>query len=244
MIQFNKYFLFVLPVLIIGCSKPMTVEEVDDYVLDKMQPDQVYDISVGPNYSRDNEILQVVIYEQNDSIVMVSEEKTTAEFYRYRSIFFKDNEPVYCDEYYEDMADIEEPYRERKIYFHNQGLNKGFERSAGWATGLDDVEYAETEFELEEFDFDGYYKRAINQEGEFDMKFGEFMEMPEQTYLILENPESGWNTAFMIINSDPFLDNLYTQPDLYEGKSISVYPLFREIDGVTRMIYAGGELKN
>ena len=244
MILRKELWLLVLPLLVLGCSKPMTIEEVDDYVLDKMQPDQVYDISVSPNYSRDQELLQVVVYEQNDSLIMVSEEKTTSNYYRYRSIFFKDNMPIYCDEYYEDMADVDEPYRERKIYFHNNEFNKGFERSAGWATGLDDVEYAEATFDLEDFNFDGYYKRAINQEEEFDMKFGEFMEMPEQTYLILENTESGWNTAFMIINSDPFLDNLYTQPDLYEGKSISVYPLFREIDGITRMIYAGGELKN
>ncbi|MCH2234793.1 MAG: hypothetical protein MK078_11140 [Crocinitomicaceae bacterium] len=244
MILFKKYWFLAFPLFFFACSKPMTEEEVDDYVLDKMQPDQVYDISVSPTYSRNDEILQVVLYEQNDSVVMVSEEKTTAEYYRYRSIFFKNNEPIYCDEYFEDMADIEEPYRERKIYIHNQEVNSGYERLAGWATGLDDVEYAKAEFELEDFDFDGYYKRAINQEEEFDMKFGEFMEMPEQTYLILENDESGWNTAFMIINSDPFLDNLYTQPDLYEGKSISVYPLFREIDGITRMIYAGGELKD
>ena len=76
------------------------------------------------------------------------------------------------------------------------------------------------------------------------MKFGQFLIINPDSYLILENDKSGYNVAFYILEGDELLDELYANPDAYKGKTIKVNHEFMKMSGIERMIYRGGEIIN
>ena len=83
---------------------------------------------------------------------------------------------------------------------------------------------------------------AIEQNGDFELKFGEFLTIEPQTYLILENKKSNYNIALYILEGDFLLDELYTYPEKYKGKTIFANHENINMGGVMRMVYRGGIL--
>ena len=235
--------LMLLSLIITGCGKSITEAEIDKYVAEKASTEEVYDITISPRYSKGEEVVQVITYEKEGELIMVAEEYADAFSYTYRSIFYKEAEPVYITEYAEDFSNNEEWYMERKIYLNYGDYLKGYEKKTATTEDLDVVGFKVKDIDIENYDFD-HYADAIEQKGIYEMKFGEFLEYPGQTFLILENKESGYNAAYMILEADQFLNNLYEQQEAYQGKTIVVYPKFQTIAGIERMIYGGGELRD
>ena len=74
------------------------------------------------------------------------------------------------------------------------------------------------------------------------MKFGEFLIFDNQSYLVLENENSGFNVALFIIQGDPMIDELYSNPEKYKGKTIFTTHEFHNIAGLDRVVYTGGKI--
>jgi hypothetical protein len=242
----SKFIPLLLIVILCGCSSPpisMTEDEIDDYVVSCTSSDVVYDIGLGLRYSREDEAYQVNDYTLNDSIVLYNIEETTQYTATNINIFYKDDWPVYTEEFYwEFPQDGFYKVTERKIYLTGDDVLVAYERSADSDEEVEGMAFTEIDVEFEELDFERP-KNAVAQEGDFEMKFGEFLIINPESYLVLDNDDSGYGVALYIMEGDMLLDQLYASPEEFKGKTIQVYHEFMNMSGIIRMIYRGGIVK-
>ena len=123
-------------------------------------------------------------------------------------------------------------------YFLGDGSQINYTNSSGFDTEGDAYKLSETPVKIE------LIKpfNAIQQQGDFEMKFGEFLVMGPQSYLILSNETSKYDVALYIQQGDFLLDELYTYPKKYKGKTVFANYEFINENGVTKMAYRGGML--
>lgn len=223
------------------------VEDIDAYVYDVTDPNAEFEVVTGLRFSKEDsetgelEHYQVLGYFQNDTAKLVLEEIEYSDRTIGRNTFYMKGMPVYIEEYETSLNAVPKPFVERHIYLNGVDILKAEERKAEYEWELMDQTLTEVEVDIDDYDFDKPFD-ALNQEGDFEMKFGEFMTVDPQTYLILENEESGYNIALFIMEGDMLLDNLYENPDAFQGNTIFVYHEFMDMQGIERMIYRGGIL--
>ncbi|MBD3636679.1 MAG: hypothetical protein HUJ25_05000 [Crocinitomicaceae bacterium] len=241
----NYIPLFLIALLIWSCKRgpaiDMTEEEIDAYVQTCVSPDRVYDIGLGLRYSRDDESYQVTEYTYNDSLILHNIEEISMEHSRRRNIFYKNNLPVYLEDYLFEYGDSLK-ITERKVYLTGDGLLAAYERSGESELAVEGFKFHKVDMKFKDFDFQRP-KDAMLQKGEFEMKFGEFLIINPESYLILENDKSEFGVALFILEGDLLLDELYEHPKEYKGKTIFVQHEFMNMNGIERMIYRGGIVK-
>jgi hypothetical protein len=132
--------------------------------------------------------------------------------------------------------------RERKIYLNGSEVIAAYERKGPTEEEVDSMKFEKAEIDLGDYDLKRP-RRAIDQEAEFEMKFGEFLIINPDSYLILENDENGYGVALFIMEGDMLLDEMYEKPESYKGKTIEVFHEFMVMNGIERMIYRGGIVK-
>lgn len=249
---FTKWFSItgslLLMTLFMGCRPSVkklviTEAEIDEYVSSRLDPAEIYDITPGLRYSKDVgdflETYEVVGYEQKDSLILYTEQVITAEKEVNRNTFFKEELPVYVEEYTVWMDERQSPFEQRKAYLNGAEVIAAYERKGMNEEELEEKAYDKTAVAISEFDFDNP-KQALLQQGAFEMKFGEFLIMPQSQYLVLENKESGYNIALLILQDDELLNELFQHPDDYHGKTIFVTHHFMTLNNVNQMIYDSG----
>jgi hypothetical protein len=225
-------------------SLEINEESIDRYVEEKLDTSQNYEILTGLRFSKDENTYAAVQFSQNDTAILCTEEITTADGGTiYRNIFFKDDLPVYIEEYETIMGDEFMIYRQRRVYFNGAIVLKAYEKTASSEEELVQVPFKETTMTMNMFDFNRA-KQSVRQQGDYEMKFGEFLVFDLQAYLILENEESGYSVAIYILKGDGLVDALYTDPEAYQGKTIHVYHEFMNIGGLDQMVYTGGFIVN
>ena len=242
-----KHFLsltFVL--LMVACnSKPtldITEAEIDTYIEEKLDVSQIYDILVSLRYSNNTDTYEVVSYEQEDSLVLHFETYNDTEKSLNRSIFYKENLPVYIEEYEERIIDDGAPLKQRKIYLNGAEVIKAYQKEAATDIDLEQKEFKEYEEDIDNFDFQKPLD-DLNQEGDFELAFEQYMQIGSSMWLVASNTQSGHNAALLVLMQDEFIDKTYSDPDAYVGKKVTIYHTFMNYDGVDQMIYEGGELK-
>lgn len=218
----------------------MTEEEIDAYVESCLDPEKIYDINFGMRYSQNDLAYQVTEYRMNDTIVLHNINETSEFTQLNQNIFYKDDFPVFIEQYHWDFSGNELAYSEKKIYLTGDDVLKAYERTGN--TDELNSKFEETTVAFESFDFQKP-KDAVNQEGDFEMKFGDFLVINPESYLILENEKSGWGVALYILEGDMLLDQLFAYPENYKGKTIEIHHEFMNMNGIERMIYRGGILK-
>ncbi|MEO9532821.1 MAG: hypothetical protein ABJG68_17505 [Crocinitomicaceae bacterium] len=232
-------------VLLVSCnSKPsldITPEQIDDYIADCLDTSKVYDINLGPQYSRDEESYKADEYSQYDTLKMISSEEYSEKFYTSMTIFFKDGLPVYISEYISAYNAEDGDLVERHIYLNGAEIIKASERTGATEYDLDVAPWKEVELTIDNYDFERP-RRAVAQEGEFEMKYKEFLIINPESYLILKNDESKYGVALYILEGDDLLDELYAKPLIYQGKILKFDYEFLNMNGIERMIYRGGEV--
>ena len=222
-------------------SLNVTVESIDTYVAEKLDTSQNYTILTGLRFSKENDTYAAVQFSQNDTVILCTEEHILTSGILFRNIFYQDDLPVFVEEYEEGLTSTAEVYTERKIYFNGAAVIKAFERSAATEEELIDMPYQEITTTMSDFDFNKP-KDAVRQQGDFEMKFGEFLIFDNQSYLVLENENSGFNVALFIIQGDPMIDELYSNPEKYKVKTIFTTHEFHNIAGLDRVVYTGGKI--
>jgi len=220
---------------------PIDVESIDFYVSEKLDTSQTYEIINGLRFSKEQESYTVSQFSQNDTVILLTEEIQTANTTIYRNLFFKDDLPVYVEEYKITINGYTEHYTQSKTYFNGAIVLKAFEKSASTEEELEAIPFIEITTTMKNFDFDRP-KNAALQEGDYKMQFGEFLDLGLQAYLVLENPKSGYNVALLILKGDALIDMLYANPKMYKGKTIYVNHEFMFIGGMEQMVYKSGTI--
>lgn len=237
-------FLFLISCAGNGELKSLDIDEksIDQYVQEKLDTSQNYDILTGMRFSKgENYAYSAVRFSQNDTAILYTEliEETTGT--TYRNLFFKDKLPVYVEEDIVLSDGITTSYVQRKIYLNGAIILKAYERSATDKDSLAEKKFDEITMTMGQFDFERAEK-SVTQQGEYEMKFGEFLILDLMSYLVLENEESGYSVALYLIEGDDLINTLYANPDAYQGQVIRCYHQFMYISGIQQMVYTGGEI--
>ncbi|MGB1104685.1 MAG: hypothetical protein ACPG21_13810 [Crocinitomicaceae bacterium] len=246
---FLPLFIGLLTVFLSACvgggkTIDITPEEIDAYVAEKLDVNQLYDVSQSPRFSKEKETYEVIEYLQDDSVVLFVITHVLENEQIDRQVFFKHGVPVYVDELVSsNIAEL--PFTQRRIYLDGANALKAEERSSAFEDELQYLEYQEVSVDLDNYDFEKP-KRAFSQEGEFALFFEEFINIPPQEYLILENEESGYDVALFIAEGDdhPFLLQLKEDPEKYKGRPVFVTQQFIIMTNIERMLFIDGYFKD
>lgn len=214
---------------------------IDAYVKEKMDTSQIYEVKLGMRFSQEGNIAYTASsYNQNDTTILYSEEIESPTGNTYRNLFFKESLPVYVEEYItmEDANGMN--FIERKTYLNGAIILKSLERSSLIEEELVNQPFKEITITKGSFDFDKP-ANAIAQSGDFQMRFGEFLDFNSLKYLILENEESGNNVALLINGFDSFLAELYNNPTAYQNRVVIPTFEFVTMNGMVQMVYTGGK---
>ena len=234
------YFLIVFLFLSCKGEKGLVIstDEIDRYVADKSGESQLYDVTQSLRFSKANETYEVVEYLQNDTVILYIETHVTEEEQVIRQTFFKNGVPIYVDEYFASNL-VENPFSQRKIYLDGVNAIRSFSKTAEYEDDLEFIEFADASILIDEFDFDRP-KNAMLQQGDYEMKFEEFIIIDPQTYLILENSTSNYDVALFVTEAHPLLDELYANQAGNKGRTIFVTHQFVLMSGIERMLFMDG----
>lgn len=239
------FYIFSL-VLFVSCnSEPaldISKEEIDEYVEECLDTSLIYDIVVGPKYSREDESYQATQYSQYDTIVLYATEQYSQYSSNRLNVFYKDDLPVFVEEYISVFKENSTESIERKIYMNGRDIIFAEERKALNDYDLEQVKFTEVELDLTDYDL-SKPANSVYQEDEFEMEFNEFLIINPESYLILKNPESGYSVALYILQGDDMLDELYAKPLEYKGKTVRFDYEMANMNGIERLIYKGVEIK-
>lgn len=228
-----------------GCgSEGKTIEitpaEIDEYVTEKLGENQLYDVSQSLRFSKETETYEVVEYVQDDSAVLHMETHVTDDEQITRQFFYLQGVPVYIDEMVSsNVTDL--PFIQRRIYLDGVNVLRAEERSSAYENELAYLEYDEVTVDIDQYDIERP-KRAMLQQGEFQMSFEEFISIPPQEYLILENKESKYDVALFIAEGDDhaFLTDLRENEDAYKGRPVFITHQFIIMQNIERMLFIDG----
>jgi len=244
-VQMKRIGFILILALFSACnSQPsleISVEDIDIYVAEKLDESQIYDVTQSLRFSRNDETYEVVQYLQNDSVVLYLETLISNEENITRQVFFKEGFPIYVSEYISKNTEIT-PFSQREVYLDGASVIEARERLADNESDLEYIEYQKIALEIDVYDF-SRLENAILQKGEFEMKFGEFIVINPQSYLILENTESDYEVALFITEEHPVLDELFDHPEENKGRSIFVNHQFVSMSGIERMLFIDGFFK-
>ena len=228
--------------LLFSCSRnqedSLTKESIDQIVDAILDSNRVYNITESLNFSNDTEQYSVTSYSEKDSSILYVESFSNPEYEYSRQLYLNDGKVIFIKElgYRYNAEGIDEEY-EQNVYVLNENSIKSYEK----ILSNEDAEMTEINLNLDQYDFKKPAD-ALGQKGEFEMKFGEFLSIEPQTYLILENKESQYQVALYITESDFLLDELYMYPSKYKGKTIFANHESVNMGGIIRMVYKGGFL--
>jgi hypothetical protein len=234
------FFIGSLFLFLLSCNSgkklDITTADIDQRVTEILKEDAVYDIAESMRFSKGNETYEVVEYAKGDTLALHAEIHTTETFTVNRNIFYQEGVPVYITEYFVKNTTLEDPYLERKVYLDGSSIIEATERSAEFENDLEYATFKKAPASIAEFDFERP-KSAINQEGDYEMRFGEFLIIEPQTYLILENQNSGYDVALFVPEEHELLTKMYANQEEYKGKIVFTYHQFFESNGISRMAF-------
>lgn len=243
----RKLSILLFFVSLVSCSDQKTLditkEEIQDYIATCTDSSRVYEIVQGPRFSRDDETYQSNGFYFNDTLVLLVVEETSQEKIVNTNIYFKEEVPVYVEEYTSEFNELEGYVAEQRVYLNGVDVIFSEERKANDAYEIEDVEFSEVQLDYSQYDFHKG-ERAIAQENEFEMSFDDFLILNPESYLILENEESGYGVALFITKGDDNLDILYLESGTYRGTKVIFDYQFTIMNGIERMLYMGVEFKD
>lgn len=241
----KKLCVILIVLVLSACSSEKTLditkEEIQAYIESCTDSTRVYDIIQGARFSRDDETYQSNAFYYNDSLVLLVIEETSQTKLVNTNIYFKEDVPVYLEEYISKFDENEGYVAERKAYLNGLDVIASEERKANDAYEIEDLSYEKAELNYDGYDFKRGL-RAIEQEAEFEMSFHEFLILNPESYLILENDSSGYGVALFITKGDENLDMLYLDAPAYRGKKVTFDYEFTVMNGIERMLYMGVEV--
>ncbi|MBN4082108.1 hypothetical protein JYT21_00230 [bacterium AH-315-B15] len=224
-------------------SLDITEEEIDEFVASKLNEEEIYDITFSLRFSKGlDTIYESICYEQDSTLVLYAEEITSSVQQINRNTYYKEGLPIFVEEYEADYHTDDLLISERKIYLNGAEVIKAYQRQ-----GINEIELEANDFKpyettIDIFDFD-QPADAILQEGEFALRFGEFLEIGASTWLVAQNEKSGYEIALLILTYDDMLVDMLQNTSKYEGASMNFYHTFFTQNGIDQMVYSGVEFK-
>jgi len=240
-----KNSLFILIIIALGTTacnfnaeSKTTVGNIDNLVQSIIDTSQVYDIIQSPKYTRTNEQYEVTEYSQNDTTRLHVESFVSESKEYTRQLYYDNTKLIFSSESGYDLTDTSQQEYIVNTYFLGDGSQINYMNTESFDVESENYKLTEAPMKIE------LIKpfNAIKQQGDFEMKFGEFLVMGPQSYLILSNEKSKYDIALYVQQGDFLLDELYNNPEKYKGKTIFSNHEFISENGVIKMAYRGGML--
>lgn len=237
---FKRFFVGGLFIALVSCTGKSKLKvntaEIDTHIAAILKEDVIYDVAESMRFSKLDETYEVVEYTKGDTLFLHAEIFSNENFTVNRNIFYLEGLPVYITEYFIKNTVSEDPYLEREIYLNGKSVIAANERSALYENNLELEEFTKTSVSISEFDFERP-KNAVNQTEDYQMRFGEFLVIDPQTYLILENKKSGYAVALFVSEEHALLNKMHEDPNAYQDKIVFTYHQFFESNGIARMAF-------
>lgn len=237
----NKILIILSTLLLMfGCQtqhKELSEAEIDQIVDNITDPEHLYDIAQSMRFTRNDEQYDATEYSINDTVFLYIENYEDEDKMYNRQMFFYNNQPVFINEIGYRPTDVGEEQYQQKIYINNGKVTSAYEGIIE-EEDIDAINYKKINVDITQYDFDKP-KNAVNQKGDFEMKFGEFLTVAKDTYLILDNKESKYSVALFIIEGDETLNSLFENKEALQGKTVFAYHQFVNMGGINRMLYKG-----
>ncbi|MFK8046417.1 MAG: hypothetical protein AB8B72_13055 [Crocinitomicaceae bacterium] len=187
----------------------------------------------------EDETYTAKMYGKNQETKLIREEQISNTVIVGRDYYYNNSELIFLKEEGSVFENAVEVYTEKLFYFQEGELYKAYSKNQFTEDNMfDDSLFEVTNFDVNQIDFEKP-ARALQQKGEFEMFFDQFLLIDPQSYLIVENSDKTINAALYIIEGDSVLNRLYENPDTFKGAKLWVYHSFREMNGIERMIYEG-----
>lgn len=242
----KRLLFFILPALLIACGeKPpeldVTEEEIDAYVAEMNSPDAIYDITFGLRYSRGlDSTYEVIQYEKGDTLVLHVEELMTNKQQLERNIYYMEGLPVYIEEYEADYSGEFLVLYDRKIYLNGAKVIKAYERQGEDENELEAAKFKDFEATIETYDFQ-QAQDAIDQEGDFALKFEEMLQISSSSWVVAGNEKSGFEVALLVLKWDDRLMEMRDVPSNYKGRRMKYYHTYSSMGGIESVVYVSSE---
>jgi hypothetical protein len=223
-----------------GKTLDITKDEIDDYVAQCLDTALIYDINLGPRYSKDDNSYQAFEYSLYDTLTLHTVEEFSSNSDARTNIYYKENLPIYIEEYIAVYEESGAKFTQRKIYLNGRDVIEASERSSGSEDLLSELKYKPIDLDITTYDLNKA-RNSVKQEGEFALQFEDFLTVGYETYLLLSNEESNYHVALYIVEGDDMIDKLYSEPLKYKGKTFFFNYQFVVMAGIERMVYKGVE---
>lgn len=230
----NLFLLFV------GCKpqqKDLSEAEIDQIVDNISDPQHLYDIAQSMRFTRDDEQYEATEFSSHDTVSLYIENFENEETMYNRQIFFYQQSPIFINEIGYKFINNEEVQYQQKIYINQNHISSAYEGIIE-EENIDNINFKTINTDLSKYDFNKP-KNAVNQLEGFEMKFGEFLIVDRDSYLILDNPKSKYSVALFIIEGDETLNTLFENKEALQGKTVFAYHEFVNMGGINRMLYKG-----
>ncbi len=239
----KTFILIVCITMVMSCKEKENIlseTEIDQIVNTITNPEQLYDIALSMRFTRNDEQYSALEYSKNDTVVLYVENFESDDISYVRQTYYYHKKPIFINEFGYKYINNEEKEYQKKIYINNGRVTAAYE---GFYENLEDTipNFQHIETDLSQINFQKP-REAVNQEGDFEMIFGEFLILESQSYLILENKKSKYNVALYITEGDQTLNALFERPEEFKGKTVFVLHEFSNDSGIERMHYKGGTI--
>jgi hypothetical protein len=237
----NQFIFSILLLLFIGCGpkqKKLSEAEIDQIVNNISDPEHLYDIAQSLRFTRNEEQYDATEFSKNDTIALYVENYENEETMYNRQIFYYLQNPIFINEIGYKHINNEVVQYQEKIYLSSGEIFSAYTGIIEDEENTDHINFEKFNPDLSKYDFNKP-KNAVNQQGDFEMKFGEFLIIDRDSYLILENEKSKYSVALYIIEGDETLNSLFENKEALQGKTVFAYHEFVNIGGINRMLYKG-----
>jgi hypothetical protein len=235
------FILSSLLFLFISCQtqhKDLSEAEIDQIVDNISDPQHLYDVAQSMRFTRDDEQYEATEFSKNDTVALYVENYESEETMYNRQIFYYLQKPIFINEIgYKNINNQTVQYQE-KIYLNNGKITSAYSGIIEDEENIDKINFDNINPDLSKYNFNKP-KNAVNQQGDFEMKFGEFLIIDRDSYLILENKKSKYSVALYIIEGDETLNSLFENKEALQGKTVFAYHEFVNMGGINRMLYKG-----
>ncbi len=252
----NKFLVLLITVVsLVSCDSKNNVDANLEPPLDSLeleiqgivnlinsQKDSLLEVPSLRFSNGENGTYAVKHYFLNEMTQLISVEDYANDYVKQTDFYFSEGYPVFINEFLSEFLEEKEQYSERIVYLKSQEVYQAYSKSEfNEIPFFEDTLFVKTDVEMDYFDFNKPL-RAIQQKGEFEMYFDEFLLIEPQSYIIVENADSTINAALFIKSGDSLLNNMFEEPERFAHKKLWVNHYFEEMNGIERMIYNGAYL--
>ncbi|POY37551.1 hypothetical protein C3K47_07240 [Solitalea longa] len=181
----------------------------------------------------------------NKQIALIEDGHRGEYGYRRLSVYYKNEHPVFAEVNEKAAMGSNNQYTEAKVYFKpNLKVIKALERKSLIENNIQDIPF--TPFVPDTLGYvekASFFKRVIDQTGEFDLPFEEIKKIDSREYLILgKNDPNSYHVKLLILAPDSTIKKLKANQAAFKGKKLGLTWDYENSKGYESLVYKSGQI--